>query len=328
MTRSPFTLVYSARRRAADMPDVPDELQTATKAIDLGPMKEPFLQALQNSTLNLQYFAAPRTHDYISVLDDLRRSPRVVRVGLWDIGARVGRLPAIIAQLNAAQPTITFFHVHAAVRVGLLRPADQMIAWLRQHRKRVSNADREEILDNFIVSDFYPHAERVRRSLGLAYLIGIPAQMVAFEEDDDIHWNYFAHCDGRTLTASAYNLAHYARLAKRPYEAAVAGLAVSIFLACTNPRIDFHRETRGCVFDFNEDRASIVKSVKTPAICDQCEALLKPEYRRAGRALLEALRRYPSGPADGSRIGAARHAKGAASRASAERWSRSQETRP
>jgi hypothetical protein len=227
------------------------------------------------------------------VFADLKRAPRVQRVGLWDIGARVARLPAIIERLNASQPKITLFHVHAPVPAGLVRSAPDMIAWLEGFQKyRISKADREEIQDNFLVQDFYAHADRVRRELGLDYLIGISGLMLAGEEDRQPYWNYFATGSDRTLMVSAYNLATYAQKANRPYEAAVAGIAVSILLATLNPKIEYHPDTRGCLFDFNAERASIVKALRDPHIDHDCLRALFPAYRESAIALLDALREY------------------------------------
>ena len=84
----------------------------------------------------------------------------------------------------------------------------------------------------------------------------------------------------------------YARQAKRPFEAAVAGIAISALLADINPSIQFHPTNRGCIFDFNRHRDSIVTNFKDPKIEDECLKKMEPKYRDAAVALIKKLRGF------------------------------------
>ncbi|HET6372822.1 MAG TPA: hypothetical protein VFG76_05915, partial [Candidatus Polarisedimenticolia bacterium] len=47
-------------------------------------------------------------------------SPRL-RIGVWDLGAYVGKLPALLASMNEVQDRYRFFAVQATVPVGMIR---------------------------------------------------------------------------------------------------------------------------------------------------------------------------------------------------------------
>jgi hypothetical protein len=71
---------------------------------------------------------------------------------------------------------------------------------------------------------------------------------------------------------------------------AVAGIALSNLLACFNRKVEFHEETRGCLFDFNRQRDSIVEMLRETRIEPSCLALMAPRYREAALAMTSALR--------------------------------------
>jgi hypothetical protein len=116
--------------------------------------------------------------------------------------------------------------------------------------------------------------------------------MVASEDEVNIYWNSFAFERGRIMLVSTYDLQTYARKAGRRFEMAVASVAVSILLASINPKLVFHDQTRGCLFDNNKKRSTIVASLAGPQIESDCMNLIRPKYRNAAEAMVRVLGSY------------------------------------
>jgi hypothetical protein len=227
------------------------------------------------------------------VVADLREGGETVTVGILDLDARIGRLPHVIEALNRAQNLFTFFDLQAPMPAGLLIPSDRFDSWARHRagRKRFSKEERKEFSDNLMFNDFYKYAKVVRQTSGLDYLVGITQYMVAGEEDGVYYWNYFSTAHRHVILASAYDLREYAKLAGRPFEVAVTGVALAQLLAEMNKKLDFH-DDRGCLFDMNLSRVSIVKALKKAQIEPDCLTKIEPKYRTAVQAMVAALRDY------------------------------------
>jgi hypothetical protein len=229
------------------------------------------------------------------ILKDLQRSKTTVTVALWDIDARVGELPEIINLLNQSQPVFTFFDLQAPIPSGLIIQAEHFGVWAQKRLGRhVSKKDREEFQNNLMSNDFYKHASGVYQDLGVDYLVGLTQYMIAGEEDGQFFWSYFstASPDNRILLVSSYDLRDYARRAGRPFEVAVGMLVVGQLLATINKKVKFHEIDTGCVFDFNDDRDTVIEGIKRVEIEPSCMALIDAKYRAPAQAMMEALRSY------------------------------------
>jgi hypothetical protein len=233
------------------------------------------------------------------VIDDLGRRPKVVTVGIWELATQTGYLPWLIEKLNAAQPVFTFFKVQAAIPAGISYTRERLLAWLQEKvGRRLRKRELESLAPNQIVADdfFFRRAERIRKDVGIDYLIGVAPGLVAGEEEGSIFWNYFAVSRARTMLTSAHSLLRYAGAAGRPVEMAVALVAITQLLVVTNPRVMYHPDT-GCIFDFNEIHDNIVAVLKKPMIDPDCLKLIQPRYREAAAALVAALGTYTRGDA-------------------------------
>ncbi|MGZ5434804.1 MAG: hypothetical protein ACXWID_07515 [Pyrinomonadaceae bacterium] len=222
---------------------------------------------------------------------DLSREKKVITIAIWDLGARIGRLPQLIYQMNEVQSSFTFFSLQAAIPAGPLTRSTNAADWVRQYKGRLSKTARNEIASNVFAGSFFKQAQPVRKQLGVDYLVGVTPSLVAVEEDDMLYWNYFSTSSGRLMLASSYDLRRYARAAERSFEVAIAIVVLGQFIAALNPRIEFH-EDRGCLFDFNGDRDSIVEVIRTPHIEPGCLKRIKEKYRATAAALMELLRNY------------------------------------
>jgi hypothetical protein len=211
------------------------------------------------------------------------------------MGARIGMLPKIISILNKVQEPFVFFEAHAAVPVGVAATPQRVLRWfeilLKRPKGGLSPKDRRELGLNIITDDLYEPTEQIRRGLELDYLIGLTPYMIAFVEDGEPHWNYFVWWQKRVVLASTYELREFAMKAQCPFEVAVAAVALSGFLAQINPRVEFHENT-GCMFDFNEDRSTIVRNLKDLKIEEACMKKILLKYRIAVTSLLDVLRQF------------------------------------
>jgi hypothetical protein len=235
------------------------------------------------------------------VVEDLRRGTETVTVALWDMDARVGLLPSLIEALNEAQEVFTFFDLQAPVPAGLVVRAEYFDDWVKHRTKQApddftawvrDSAEKERVgarqfKDNLISNDFYKYARGIHRQLGVDYLAGITQYKVAGYEGGDYFWDYFSASQKGLLLTSAHGLREYARAADRPFEAAVGQVVVAQLLVEIGPRARFHED-----FDFNDDRAAIVNSIREMRIEPECLGKIDERYRAAAEGLARALRDY------------------------------------
>jgi hypothetical protein len=242
------------------------------------------------------------------VVEDLGRGVETVTVAVWDIDARVGLLPNVIEALNESQETFTFFDLQASIPAGLVvrseyfdewiehrtkKRVEDFTAWVRDkaEKKRVSEDERRGFGDNLWSNDFYKYARVIYKQLGVDYLAGVTQYKVAGHEKGDYFWDYFSASQKGVLLTSAFDLREYARDGGRPFEVAVAQVVLAQLLVEIGPRVRFH-EDRGCFFDFNESRDSIVRSIREMRVEPECMEKIDARYRGAAQSMADALRDY------------------------------------
>jgi hypothetical protein len=65
----------------------------------------------------------------------------------------------------------------------------------------------------------------------------------------------------------------FAEAAERSTDSAI-GFVILANVACLIvPGLEYHVEDRGCLFDFNEDRAGLARSLKSFKLCASCRNL-------------------------------------------------------
>lgn len=214
-------------------------------------------------------------------------------VGIWDVNSLVGDLALLASTLNKAQSQLRFFEVSGAVPAGLISDQARVVAWLGEHHRRVTGRKKSDIEENTIAEDFYPQARKLRLQLGLDSIVGLTSSMIAFDEGGQIEYNYFASCEDkqkREMLVSTYDLRKYARLAGVSLEAAIGGVLLSIVLVALNPKLEYHDNT-GCIFDFNEDRDTIVDSLRAAKVDAGCLKKMRPALREPAEAMVQALKK-------------------------------------
>ncbi len=299
MKLPPFTLVYRpghvGGKRQTREKELIAELGERYEdlPLSLGALK-PMIRSSLLENVERSADRSSSVDSLVVAVNDLRRQAKVETVGFWDLSSQVGGLPHVIEALNKAQTVFSFFDVQAAVPSGLISRPERVIAWANERlQEPLEDQALEEIGNNVIYEDFAERAQGVRSGLGLDHLIGVVPAMVALEEPDRIRWNLFGTGLPQAQLVSTFGIFDYARRAKRPFEVAVAVIALSVLLANLNPNLEIHEESRGCLFDYNGDRESIVETFRSLMIETSCRDKLRPKYRAAALAMVAALREIP-----------------------------------
>jgi hypothetical protein len=220
-----------------------------------------------------------------------------LKIGIWDVGAWVGALPDLVRRMSDVQKSYRFYAVQATVPSGLIRSPEGMVAWLTDTLgKRPSKRKASDLKDNLLANDFYSLAEPVRRDLHLDYLVGITPSMVADEDHGELHWNLFSASQKRLVLTSTYELREFAKKSRRPFEAYLAGVIIAAVLVASQPRLGFHEGEKdtGCLFDYCEDRASIMHKAAKPWIEPACMDKIRRAFRPAAEAFVQLLTDYAS----------------------------------
>jgi hypothetical protein len=154
-----------------------------------------------------------------------------------------------------------------------------------------SNAREAAIKNNIVADDYFGLADGIRKDFKIDYIIGITPSMVACEDQDEIYWNHFSTFSHRAILVSTYQLRDFAEKTDRPFEAFLGGIIVAqLLVAKFYPKVGFH-DNRGCLFDYNADRISLMDKVRDLKIESECLKGITPRYRPAAQSLIDFLRK-------------------------------------
>lgn len=234
------------------------------------------------------------TSEIERLVSKLGNQNRVATVGLLDLGAWVTGLPKLLEVLNDCQSRFVFLEVQTPVPAGLVKEKENLVAWAEKQlgKKKLARTDRSDLGRNMLADEFMYFGKSARESNGLDTLIGLTSAMIAFLKGQILQWNYYAFGTQNVGLVSTCDLREFAKDAGRPYEAAIGMLIVGQLLALRNSELEYHPETRGCVFDFNEARSDLIVSIRAMRIEKQCVGkILDPKDREAAIALIKALSR-------------------------------------
>lgn len=295
----------SANRTALSSPELKAMLETVKKipnaAKTLGTLDPQFQKALASSFVTkasrvTKQSPNPKPNvspNILPVLRNLISYTKVFRVGVLDMGAWIGGFPKLLQRLNDAQSLFTIFEVQAPVPAGLLKTPIGMAQWASEQTVNSPNTCNHKDWKPHIIDDeFFVAGENIRNELGLDYLIGMTPAMVAGKElDGTIYWNHRGSALGRVILLSTTDLREFSELAGRPYEASIGLLLVSSLFVSINSKLDYHLESTGCIFDYNENRESIVTTIKRMTVDSQCLKKMTIEEQLIVNSMLSSLRR-------------------------------------
>jgi len=274
-----FSLVYSRRGPAASSVD---------KSLDAG---------LGKINKRLQANVLASQSDNPNALREIAKHAESERetAGIWDLGAWVGGLSEIIELMNRAQSGLLFFEVHAAVPASLVSTKQRVIAWGEgKLRRRLKPRERAELTDAIISEEFLKMAERVRRDLGVNYLIALtPADLADTYETGEVVSDLFCKAKGRVSLISTVGLRDLSEKAERRFEYSVGFvMAATLFFMLNRSKVPYHKDN-GCLMDEDYDRTKIVLGLVKPVLCEECRKKSKAGPIKIVEALLRHLDRYP-----------------------------------
>lgn len=226
-----------------------------------------------------------------SVAREVGRQDDVQTVGILDLGAWLSGLPKVLEKLNSAQSLVAFFEIQAPIPAGLIKSKKHIVDWaVHDQGVRLSKGERAEMARNILADEFFRAGKDILKSLGLNYLAALTPAMIAGSDRRQIYWNHFSSGRESLFLISTTDLRDFANKAGRSFESAVACLLVTQLLAAMTPKLKFHAD-RGCLFDYNGSRKSLIDTLRNPAIEPACLAKMEPAIREAATSLVTAIRR-------------------------------------
>lgn len=225
----------------------------------------------------------------------IEASPARVRVGIWDLDATAGALPTLLDRIDECQQRFSFSSVEAPFPTGLTSPGVGVAAdW---HRRTGQWMDPEHAGLNVAARPIFEAAGPVLEKLPIEWLVVVVKSMIADTTQEESWLNLFATSSGNVILISTYEVREYAAEAKRSFEAAVFGIALSALLAAMVPQIEYQSKSTGSIFDFCENRADIVKSIRAPHIDAENRKVLPGDLLEPVARMLEVLEHYKGGAA-------------------------------
>ncbi|WP_448102317.1 hypothetical protein [Luteibacter jiangsuensis] len=216
----------------------------------------------------------------------------VATIGILDLGAWVSRIPKLLRVMNASQDRLIFLELQTPVPAGLIKTKQPLMLWAAEQLGRsLTPSEKKDLMRNMLANEFYYFADAVRLQNKLDVLIGLTSAMIAFTDEDGPKWNYYAAGEEQVSLVSTCDLREFSEMAGRPYEAAIGMLVATQVFALRNG-MQYHDETRGCIFDFNENRIDLVKSIRGMQIDADCINHFKDkDEAKVARDLISSLAR-------------------------------------
>lgn len=249
--------------------------------------------------INLLYANTVTRHATTSPLPRKRKvrarvSDNTRKIGILDISARAGLLFELLEIVSRRQHSFTFYPVETSVPMGIGTIGE---TWWDDMRRAGVNApsEREDLRLNIAVQEYFPFLRLTREAVGVDIIAGLFEPMLAFSQMQsdrkEFHWNYFSLGEDDEVAISVHGLRDYAAAAGRPFEAAVALLTLAqIWSSLFN--VKFHKESRGCIFDFCRDRDDLVDVIREARLCPQSLTDIPQIERDDVEKCLQAIREY------------------------------------
>jgi hypothetical protein len=215
------------------------------------------------------------------------------QIGVWDLGAYVAHFAKILDKWNRCQKQYRFeravINVPHQLIIGGDRTKNAALEYLGEDRVR---EESKALSNNLFVDAISSIASEIRISGNYEQVALVTPYMLAFLENNRFHYNYYAVTLSRSIFVSAYEMREFAARAKRPFEAAIGAVLLAEVLATSYPQLTFHTETRGCLFDKNVERRTVVTKFKKMRIESSCLELIPSSLRETAERMTKVLRDY------------------------------------
>ncbi|WP_146014281.1 hypothetical protein [Paraburkholderia rhynchosiae] len=225
------------------------------------------------------------------VLETAPANSDVLTIGLIDLGARIADFDDLLARLNASQNAFFFVEVQAPMPAGLVRSARHVKAWVESNRGgRLTEQEVKTVEPALFADDFVYFGKVIKEETAVDLLIGVAPTFLAQIGEDGPDWRLHTSGGESIGMISTRHVRQYASQAERPYEAAVGMLIVGQAVTWSDDDLQYHKETRGCVLDFNDEPDEMAVSIRAMTIEERCvDAFAEERYGEAARAMMNAL---------------------------------------
>lgn len=210
---------------------------------------------------------------------------RPARIGVWDAGARLGALGALLGRLDEAQDGFLFSELLAPVPAGVVRSAETVRAWLRERQVPAGRSSR--IGPRVLGAELAGRGEAIRLALDLDAVVALSRSRLleATRERGAAHATASSH--GRVVLVSGDGFRAAAASAGLPVSPLLLRAALPRLLAALFPKVRLHAP-RGCLFD-RRDGATAVLAGWGQGLEAPCRNLLPRAFRSAADAVVAAL---------------------------------------
>lgn len=215
------------------------------------------------------------------------------RIGVWDLNVNAGFLPRTLDQLNSSQAVFEFEIVDAAVSSAVSIGGESTLVWASERIGRELVGEiAEDLRHNVVASRLQAIGTQVKCTFGLDLIVILNPDMIAFSEGEEIYWNYFSWSSEKVVIVSVADIREFANKAGRTFEVAITAMMLAQVIAefFSPEGALFHREDRGCIFDFNERRETIVNTFKEMCIEPICLSTIPEPYRTAADKMVRTLK--------------------------------------
>jgi hypothetical protein len=173
---------------------------------------------------------------------------QAVKVAIVDIDAKAGFLPDLAQLVNGAQDYYNFEIAYIPVPSGYVR------------------TDLGSGVPQTFVPRLYEVLKPLLRQLRVDFICAVTQNLIAGGQSGREYWNFFTSSiedNPQIFVISTFEMRRYALEAKVSFAKAVFRLCLSELVAL-DPRwkLDFHKETAGCLFDFCEQRSDIIEGLR------------------------------------------------------------------
>ena len=182
------------------------------------------------------------------------RRPDTVTIGVWDISARLPYLYDLVEAMNVRKEVLLFFEVVASPPLGIEANAKRIEELAQSLGSELSQEDRAGLRRNIVSNDVLPRVRQLRERFALDYLVGIVRQPILIDSPNNLDWDFYAAAERHEALVSTDGVREYAAEAGRSFEAGVGFLILSIAACAIQDEDLYHKESRGCLFDYNESR--------------------------------------------------------------------------
>jgi hypothetical protein len=192
------------------------------------------------------------------------------RCGLVDFDNGLTNLPQICQRLNSVQ---RFFHFnHPSISL--------------KHRAIKRFEGTENLFIDALPKTLY---QQKTEYLNVDSVACLTKYLLAFE-DEGTFWNYLtvpSTVDDTFLFISTNQLYEAAKQANRTFEKGIVYNILSQLIVYFAANLGFHKEVRGCILDFCNDRFVMIEGLKAMRLCPKCFAKLKnSDLKTAVQAIL------------------------------------------